>query len=195
MVARLKLKGIDGQPLEMTTAAAAVGTIRLATADDVEQLLTLVNWAYRGKQGRHGWTKETHLVGGLRTDRESLATLFTTPQTYIHVLVVDGSLVGCIKSVIEGDIVHIGMFAVDPDKQSRGYGGRLLTCLLTHATQLSCSTAVMTVLSARPDLIRMYASKGFLDTGERQPFPPRSAAMGWPLDDVPLQFAVLAKSL
>lgn len=40
--------------------------------ENIEQLKTLINTAYRGSTGKHRWTTEQHLVDGERTPNNCL---------------------------------------------------------------------------------------------------------------------------
>ena len=46
--------------------------ISKAILQDIPQLVTLINSAYRGEHSKKGWTTEADLLDGLRTDSENL---------------------------------------------------------------------------------------------------------------------------
>ena len=47
-------------------------SFRRAVVDDVDALADLINSAYRGDASRRGWTSESELLGGQRTDPDQL---------------------------------------------------------------------------------------------------------------------------
>ena len=100
--------------------------IRTATEDDVDAIVALVGWAYRGTGGSPGWTSEAHLFVGPRTDPEHIrATLGATEHTLI-VAERDGEVVGCCTVTDRGDSAYFGLFAVSPRTQGAGVGSALL---------------------------------------------------------------------
>ena len=50
-------------------------TFRTATDADIPAIVALVESAYRGDSGRRGWTTESELLDGRRTDAEAVAAL------------------------------------------------------------------------------------------------------------------------
>ncbi|MGA9520906.1 MAG: hypothetical protein WBV82_05550, partial [Myxococcaceae bacterium] len=56
---------------------------RLARTEDADALSALVNSAYRGDTSRRGWTTEADLLGGQRTDPESLRETLASPGDVI----------------------------------------------------------------------------------------------------------------
>ncbi|MEZ4967958.1 MAG: GNAT family N-acetyltransferase, partial [Saprospiraceae bacterium] len=69
-----------------------------ATADDIPQLLTLINRAYRGEVSRQGWTTEADfLMGDLRTDADDLFALMQREHAVIlKANTESGALTGCV---------------------------------------------------------------------------------------------------
>src|SRR5581483_3287620 len=72
---------------------------RTATAEDVPQIVALVESAYRGDASRAGWTTEADLLEGQRTDPEGVAEIVAS-RTGLVLLAFDdraggGELVGC----------------------------------------------------------------------------------------------------
>ncbi len=53
--------------------------ISKSTAQDINQLLLLINSAYRGEEAKKGWTHEADLIeGSIRTDEAMLLELLNT---------------------------------------------------------------------------------------------------------------------
>ncbi|GAA4376102.1 GNAT family N-acetyltransferase [Hymenobacter koreensis] len=145
-----------------------------ATPADVPELLTLVNRAYRGEAGAvAGWTNEAHLLEGPRTSAAALTELLTQPAAAILAcrMGTNGPLVGSVYVQVQAPKLYLGMLAVTPEHQALGIGKFLLQAAEHHATQHACRSVVMTVLSARPELLAWYQRRGYLPTGVIQPFP------------------------
>src|SRR6185437_15470398 len=68
---------------------------RPATAADVAAIVALVESAYRGESGLRGWTTESHLLDGQRTDAESVAELIARDHSIVLLGERDATLVAC----------------------------------------------------------------------------------------------------
>jgi GNAT superfamily N-acetyltransferase len=164
--------------------------IRMATADDVDEVVALVQSAYRGKASRAGWTTEADLLDGQRTDPDEVRSVIP------HLLLAhdDGELMGCCVLETRDDHGYFGMFAVRPRLQSRGVGSRLLEAAENRAREAGLTRVEMTVLAIRSELIAFYLRRGYVDTGEHKPFPYGDERFGKPRRD-DLVFTVLVKQL
>lgn len=115
----------------------------------------------------------------------------------VYVYEEDGVLLGCIKSEFSGErenrVVDLGMYGVDPDHQGRGIGRFLLKHALLEAAKKGIDIGKMIVISARRDLLEMYARLGFNETGEKIPFPPEDAELGFVSEGVHVDFTVLER--
>lgn len=170
-------------------------TFRAATTDDIPDLLTLVQSAYRGDSSRVGWTTEADLLDGQRTDAEALAADLANPRlTVLYAVDVDGPL-ACAAITDKGDGVgYFGMFAVRPAAQGARIGSALLTAAENFARGFGAVRMEMTVIAQRTDLIEWYLRRGYQLTGERAPFPYGDERFGLPRRD-DLEFVVLARPL
>eukprot|EP00960_Hanusia_phi_P061756 764932-Hanusia_phi.AAC.5 len=54
-----------------------------ATSELAQELVQLVNWAYRGKDGREGWTGEMLFIDGVRIDMPSMLQALEDPKTTV----------------------------------------------------------------------------------------------------------------
>ncbi len=63
--------------------------IRLATAADLPQIHPVIERAYRGDAARAGWTFESDLLTGARTDLASLSAILDSPQDRLLIAIVD----------------------------------------------------------------------------------------------------------
>jgi len=167
-----------------------------AREQDLAGLAALVNSAYRGETSRAGWTTEADLLGGQRTDAESLRTLVAAPGNVLLVLRAEPGPVACVHLQQKaGGVCHLGMLTVSPRLQSAGLGRRLLAAAESWAVRHMGATAMeMTVIDVREELIAWYERRGYERTGELRPFPYGDARFGAPLRE-DLRFAVLRREL
>jgi ribosomal protein S18 acetylase RimI-like enzyme len=67
--------------------------------------------------------------------------------------------------------VHIGLLAVDPDRQNLGLGKKLIAAAEKYAlNHFKCGALKMFVLSGRDELLAWYLKLGYSKTGETVPF-------------------------
>lgn len=172
-----------------------IGIVNILPFDkkDIDELVTLVNSAYRGESSKKGWTTEADLLDGTRTDVASIQSLVERPGSAILVCRNEQNLiVGCVHLQKENDSMYLGMLTVSPEMQAMGIGKKLLHAGEVHATQMECDAVVMTVIDTRKELIAWYIRHGYIPTGETKPFP-ANPSFGIPLQ--PLQFIVFKKKL
>jgi ribosomal protein S18 acetylase RimI-like enzyme len=92
-------------------------------------------------------------------------------------------------------VAHIGMFAVRPTLQSRGFGSALLEQAERLArAELGVTRAELSVIEQRLDLLPWYERRGYRRTGATEPFPYGNPRFGLPRRP-DLRFVVLAKLL
>ena len=166
---------------------------RLAEEQDVPALVSLVESAYRGEAG---WTTETHLLDGQRTDAGLVRAAVRGPGSAVLVAEAGGRLVGCCQLERRPAAeVYFGMFSVRPGRQGRGLGREILAEAERRARDdWGARTMVMTVLAQRGELIAWYERRGYRRTGESRPFPYGDVRFGIPKRP-DLRFVVLAKPL
>lgn len=167
---------------------------RAAGPEDVEDVVALVQSAYRGESSRTGWTTEADLLDGQRIDAAALAAVVADPASQV-LLAVDGAeILGCCAVEDRGDLWYFGTFAVRPAGQARGTGSALLAEAERRATASGATALELTVIHAREDLIAWYERRGYVRTGETRPFPYEDERFGVPRRD-DLVFVVLEKQL
>ncbi len=166
-------------------------TFSRATPEDAEAVVDLLDAAYRAARGVEGWTGESHLVAGRRAVPALVRDELGDPRTTM-LLARDagGRLLGCCQVTLrpeaaagEGTVGYIGTFAVDPEQQGAGLGGRLLAAAEDEARALGSTTAELTVISVRTELIAWYERCGYARTGAQAPYPYGDARYGDPLRD------------
>jgi ribosomal protein S18 acetylase RimI-like enzyme len=166
---------------------------RLAVAKDIPAIVALVESAYRGESGRRGWTTESALLDGRRTDATSVAELVDRPDSCVLLAESAGRLVASAHVERQGGSGYFGMFAVDPELQGGGLGKTVLAEAERIAReQWQCGAMRMTVIEQRAELIAWYERRGYRRTGEYQPFPYGDERFGIPRRD-DLRFEVLLK--
>lgn len=177
----------------MTTPSTP--SFRTATAADVPAIVALVESAYRGDSGRRGWTTESDLLDGQRTDAADVAEAMARPDSRIVLLERDGRLLASCHVERVGEAGYFGMFAVDPTLQAGGLGKLLLgEAERVAREEWGCRLMEMTVIVQREELIAWYERRGYRRTGTYKPFPYGQERFGVPRRD-DLRFELLVKAL
>jgi len=164
-----------------------------ATINDVPQLVTLVNSAYRGDSSRIGWTTEADLLEGTRTDAADLTEMVQKKgDTILKCIDAANRILACVYLQKKETVMYLGMLTVLPQLQAKGIGKQLLAAAENFASQQQCTTVEMTVISVRHELIDWYKKRGYHSTGITKPFP-KGNKFG--VAKQPLEFIVLTKIL
>ncbi|MCK5830047.1 MAG: GNAT family N-acetyltransferase [Methylococcales bacterium] len=144
-------------------------SLKQANIDDAEEINSLINLAYRGNDG---WTKETDIVEGERSNIEDVNYLIKNQNTYLLTAKTDGDLVACICIEEKENKAYIGSFAVSPDQQNIGVGKKILELAEKYASKkLGVTEFVMVVISQRKELIEFYERRGYKRTGKIDNYP------------------------
>jgi len=165
---------------------------RIATVADLPALNTFVNSAYRSESSKKGWTTEAALLGGIRTSEASLNEMISRNNAIILLAEEDSQLKGCVYLEQQDDALYLGMLTVHPELQGKGLGAQLMMAAELKAKELRCNKIKMTVITIRKELVAYYQRKGYVDTGERKPFPD-DPDFGIPRQ--PLEFMVMEKTI
>lgn len=170
-------------------------SFRTAEAADIPAIVALVESAYRGESGLRGWTTESHLLDGRRTNDEEVAAVIHRPNSCLLLTERDGQLIASCHVERQGRTGYFGMFAVDPSEQGAGLGKAVLAEAERIARERwQCRAMRLTVIEQRNELIAWYERRGYLRTAEYQPFPYGDERFGIPRR-ADLRFEVLVKTL
>jgi len=156
--------------------------IRKISTLDLKNLAELVNSAYRGESSKAGWTTEADLLGGQRTDPDSLAQMILNEQTILVAEDSQKNLLGCVYlKKAEANKAYLGMLTVKPKLQAQGLGKKLLFAGEKFAQENWQAKAMqMTVISVREELIAWYLRHGYKKTDKTENFPYGDSRFGLP---------------
>ena len=165
-----------------------------AVIEDVDDLVQLINSAYRGEASKKGRTTEADLLQGeLRTDAPMLADIIAKPQAVILKYTNDeGTITGSVFLEKQERGLYLGMLSVSPLQQATGVGKQLMKAAEQYAKEKWCSFIFMNVISIRHVLIKWYERLGYQETSETKPVvvDPR---FGVPTQ--PLEFVIMEKKM
>lgn len=168
---------------------------RAATLADVEDVVSLVESAYRGEVSRQGWTTEADFLDGRRTGADDVSACIERAGSILLLAEEAGELRACAHVAIEEAAGYFGMFSVRPHLQGGGIGSQvLLEAERIVGNQWKMPAMRMTVIDLRDELIAYYERRGYQRTGIHKPFPYGDARFGIPTRD-DLRFEVLEKDL
>ena len=173
-----------------------------ATRDDLDDIAAMVNAAYRGDTARRGWTHESDLLDGQRTDVRDLADEIAAPDpsTILILREAQGTpILACVllqryRDHDEVTRCHLAMLTVSPAAQNRGLGRLMVARAEDHARGLGCAAVDMTVIHLRTELLAWYERRGYRRTGRTKPFPYGDERVGVPTR-TDLHFLELEKPL
>ncbi|KAI7824652.1 acyl-CoA N-acyltransferase [Gamsiella multidivaricata] len=182
-----------------TKKAVAAVLVRRADPEQdmqhVDEIHRIVNAAYRSDAG---WTHETHLIKEERITKEGvkdvlhdkvnllllafdsetnqlLGTIQLDPAEFypdFGEYEKDGHATSYLETMPKENQIFLGLISVDPLQQSRGIGGKLVREGLRYAKEtMGRKQAVVYVLFQRTELAEWYKRIGFVDYGEKVPYP------------------------
>lgn len=174
-------------------------TLIPAAEADIDDIVALVNGAYRGDGGTPGWTHEADYIDGQRTNAEALRQDLKAQPRAVLLTLRDGAppsrLLACVwLEPAEADVWYLGLLSIRPDLQDRKLGRQVLVAAEAYAAGRGARRIQMTVVSIRDTLIAWYERRGYARTGETRSFPYDDQRVGVPRRD-DLSFVVLEKPL
>ncbi|SEN56560.1 GNAT family N-acetyltransferase [Nitrosomonas marina] len=144
-------------------------TLEPAVPVHCRDICDLINLTYRGETG---WTRETHIIGGDRTNLDEISAAMAKPDAQFYVVYLDQLLAACIYLSREQCHAYIGFFSVHPNYQGIGVGKHILHQAEIIARQeLAAQRIRMFVVSQRPELIAFYQRRGYQRVGNQEPYP------------------------
>lgn len=153
---------------------------RTATTDDAPIIADLVNRAYRPTPEHAGWTHESELVSGERTNAQQIIELLQRPDSLVLLALDESNIIGCVHLEKDAEHCYIGMLAIDPTRQAHGLGKQLLAQAEQFGkARFNPEQFRMVVVSARQELIEFYLRRGYQKTNETMPYP-SDAGVGLP---------------
>jgi N-acetylglutamate synthase-like GNAT family acetyltransferase len=150
---------------------------RKATFKDAAEISSLVNSAYRGETSQKGWTTEEHLLDGLRTNTNKIKNMIREDHVELA-FNNEGHMVGCVYLEKRKDVLYLGMLTVRPLIQTQGIGKALMAEAEVYAKSQGIHKIKMTVIDSRAELIAFYERRGFVFTGQFEPFPTNDPVFG-----------------
>ncbi|HLK29139.1 MAG TPA: GNAT family N-acetyltransferase [Puia sp.] len=167
--------------------------IKTADFNDIPELVSLINSAYRGDTSKKGWTTEADLLDGTRTDEANIGEMMNDKNSvFLKCMDESGKINGCVYLQKQSTKIYLGMLTVSPELQGAGIGKRLLSAAVEHAKSMNCPAIFMTVISVRRELIEWYERHGYRKTGEKRPFP---VGEKFGIQKQPLELILLEKSI
>ncbi|KAJ5990599.1 hypothetical protein N7522_010806 [Penicillium canescens] len=153
---------------------------RTATTEDAPQLQTLIESAFRAQDTRPGWIDNLGLSATFSISTEEIKTILTKPDSeMLLAFTTDNNKtnhenpVGTISvSKRAGDIGRLALLAVTPAHASGGSGRQILDYGEDYCIRVwGVERLSLNALSDRVQLRAWYARRGYVETGETEPFP------------------------
>lgn len=164
-----------------------------ATPEDIPQLETLINSAYRGEESKKGWTTEADLLTSKRINAEGIKKLMDEPNAVLlKCCSDDDTFIGCVYLKKNDNKMYLGVLTVSPTLQAGGIGKKILKASEEYAVEKKCDTMEMRVISIRKELIAWYERHGYNKTDETTPYIPDP---NFSIPTQPLEFIMMEKSL
>lgn len=140
--------------------------------EEIKEVIVLINQAYRAEKKDNAWTTESHLLSGIRVNEDMMKEILEEKDTKTYIAKIENKIVGTIQAKLEGENIHIGLFAVDTKSQASGIGKKLLEFAENSSSKLwKKSTFIMEVISTRTELMQYYIRRGYLNTNSFIEFP------------------------
>jgi N-acetylglutamate synthase-like GNAT family acetyltransferase len=152
--------------------------IRWAEARDVAAIVRVINVAFRAA--------ESFFIERDRISAETLQPMFEKG----NFLVAEdaGGLDGCVLVELRGERAYFGLLAVDPARQHRGLGRRLIDEAENYARAAGFRAMDIRIVNLRAELPTFYRRLGYVETGTA-PFPAEIKSK------LPCHFVLMSKPL
>ena len=163
--------------------------------DAINEVVEVINKAYRGELSSKAWTTEADLLGGKRAEKELIEEILNQENSKFYIAKFEKKIVGNIQVKLESSDIYIGLFSVHPDFQSSGIGKKLLKFAEDNSSILykKANKFKMQVITLREDLIEFYKRRGYKVTNSFFEFP-KSELWNIKIEDE-LNFVILEKDI
>lgn len=131
-------------------------SLRLATANDIETLVSIINQAY-------SYIEEAR--GAPRTNRDHLNQRISKTNFFVVVNSV-GAIVGCFYTEPQATSLLFGMLALIPKQRGTGLGKAIAKAVEEYAKNTRYKTVMLDYMSVSPWLKKYYESYGFSENGQ-----------------------------
>jgi GNAT superfamily N-acetyltransferase len=148
-------------------------TFSEAIPADVPAIVKLVNRAYSPAPEAPGWAGERSFQPGDRTNAVEVRELIGSAASVLIVGRRDGLLNSCCSITSRSaETACLGLFAVEPDKQSGGAGRQTLEYAESLArSHFGASRMEIEVMEHHVPFRQWYSRSGYHATGNRSAFP------------------------
>ena len=135
-------------------------TIRFATEADAEAISALVNAAFK---------VERFFIDGDRISPEKVREMMRRGK---FMLAEDGgAMIACVYVEIRDQRGYFGLLAVDPARQGKGFGRKMVEEAESYARAIGCEFMDLLIVNLRAELPPFYRRLGYVETGT-EPFAP-----------------------
>lgn len=148
-----------------------INSIKLSPANknDIFQLISLINKAYRGEEG---WTKENEIIAGDRLSEDDLKKILNDKNSFLFVMRDKQYIISSICIEKRDNYAYIGLFAVKPQLQTYGLGKQVLAFAEQYIKiKLQQYKVRIAVVSQRDELIAYYERRGYKRIGKIERYP------------------------
>lgn len=153
---------------------------RIATSQDILELVNLINGAYRPAGSKAGWTHESELIDGKRINHLQLAELIQREGSTVLIGLNKGEIIACVNINEESGSVYLAMLTAKADCQNLGLGKEMLQLAEEFAENQHETSAVnLFVISERGELYDFYLRRGYQPTSITLDYP-ENAGVGTP---------------
>lgn len=169
-----------------------------AVEADYPEIIELANIAYRKTGPGSSWNSEEGIIAGQRLNDSLLRDEFAR-KPEAHLLVYrkspDAPLLGTVwLEPKDSTTWYLGLLTVRPDQQANGLGKSILAAAEDFVRAHGGKRIRMTVLHVRATLISWYERRGYVLSGETEPWHYDDERFGKALRD-DLYFVVMEKNL